>query len=401
MPRDLFAEQKADARDLFDENGINPNQQSTQPKMSKEEFLQQFNRTPLDNVRDVAAGAISGLGKGGQLLGSALTGGYAPQFDFDKLVQPIASQHPSSTLQGIGSVLPYGAAIGAGILPQMGAGAFRGVAENRDHPVLGGMLGGLEGLGAGLLPNALNTLGKSVSGIKNLFSKATFEDVGKAIQNNHDYLDQKASDIFNKVTKEAYEREIDRVPIDNNLIKQARDLLPKTRSVNALLENAETGDYNSLRDLQTELFHKGNKRLKSQLPSDNDTGEIMHDLRDRINESITNHLNDTGNEDLSALLDLGKEQYKYLKNTYFKEPMISDLVGSEKRKITPSLVNKMNEISKPMDRIREANPEALKLVNMITSKEDTINNLKKLGLYGGAFGGLGYGINWLRNHLFP
>lgn len=120
-------------------------------------------RTPLDSVRDIAAGLVSGLGKGGQFVASTLTGGKAPKGDVDALANMIASKKQSTAgdfLKGIGEYAPYGVLGGSSGLGQLAAGAFSGAATtNPDDQNLGGILpsGRTGGAIEGALTNALTS----------------------------------------------------------------------------------------------------------------------------------------------------------------------------------------------------------------------------------------------------
>jgi len=109
MPRDLFEERgiKIDQpRDLFQERGI----ETPSMKKNKLKELLGANRSPLDTVRDLGQGALTGLGEGGQLIARALTGGYAPKVDFDKALGFVGSPNKSTSGEAekmIGSFLPY------------------------------------------------------------------------------------------------------------------------------------------------------------------------------------------------------------------------------------------------------------------------------------------------------
>ena len=66
---------------------------------------------PLVNpARNVSAGIVSGLGRGGQGIANALTGGNAPTVDWDAIQNAIGQQNPgfvANTEKGIGSTVPY------------------------------------------------------------------------------------------------------------------------------------------------------------------------------------------------------------------------------------------------------------------------------------------------------
>lgn len=85
------------------------------------------NRTPVDMLRDIAAGAIGTLGKGGQLIASTLTGGKAPTVDFNSITNSIASPNHSQfgdIARSLSSYAPMAAIAGPGLAANsLGAGA--------------------------------------------------------------------------------------------------------------------------------------------------------------------------------------------------------------------------------------------------------------------------------------
>lgn len=95
-----------------------------QQRMQQLQYITGANRTPVDTLRDLAYGALTGLGKGGQAIASALTGGYAPTVNMDEVFAPVASPNKSiggEITKGVGSYAPYAIAGGATLLPEMAA----------------------------------------------------------------------------------------------------------------------------------------------------------------------------------------------------------------------------------------------------------------------------------------
>lgn len=131
MPRDLFTdENKNQPRDLFAEE-----EKSIDPRIKELDYATGQNRNLVDSLRDVAAGAIGGLGKGGQTIASLATGGYAPQVDFDAIENAIRSPNKSmggEILRGAGEYAPYGAAGGTSLLGQALAGGASGAALTKE-----------------------------------------------------------------------------------------------------------------------------------------------------------------------------------------------------------------------------------------------------------------------------
>lgn len=129
-------------------------QSSYAENLSKNQQMDQLqqvlglNRTPIDTLRDVAYGAVTGLGKGGQMIGDAMekipgfhklqravqgaTGISVPRVNMDEVFAPIASPNKSmggNLAQGLGAFAPYALAAGASIPGQIAAGAKIGRAH--------------------------------------------------------------------------------------------------------------------------------------------------------------------------------------------------------------------------------------------------------------------------------
>lgn len=257
---------------------------------------------------------------------------------------------------------------------------------------------------SGIGPGAVKGLGKLGSTI-NALNRIDPKLVSKSIQVAHDTLDKSARDIFDKVGNEAVSRNANEIPIRQNLISDVSEHLPKTKRTEALLNKAYSGDYHGLRDLQSDLFHRANAALKSPLQADKNAGELLHDLRDEINDSIYAHLKNTGNTDLAEELNKGRGQYKLLKDTYYskKTPMaIKNLVHPESRKMPKNIMKTLAEESKPMGKIKAQNPFAAKKSLSYLKKQNAMNTLKNLGyLLGGSLAATGlYALPHLSKQLF-
>lgn len=208
--------------------------------------------------------------------------------------------------------------------------------------------------------------------------------VAKSIQDSHDTLHTSAVNDFKNVEKGAYNRNVSSVPLRPDLISDIYDhpLIPKSEKMKSILNAAYTGDYSGLRDLQSELWQRGTKAVRSPLISESNAGETLFDLRDEVNNSIKNHLINTGNRDLANMLGQGVNKYKLLKDTYFskKTPAaIKNLVDPESRKIPNKLMDVLSQESKPMNRVKEQNPFAAKKTEQYKNKQKAISKLKKIG----------------------
>ena len=131
------------------------NQNEDQKNLVK--YATGMNRTPIDLLRDIAGGVVGGLGRGGQALANAFTGGNAPQGNINALEEAISSPNKSiggEFAKGASSYAPYGIAGGPSFLGQVGAGAGFGAANT--EPNESNLFGILpEGRMGGAIKNAL------------------------------------------------------------------------------------------------------------------------------------------------------------------------------------------------------------------------------------------------------
>lgn len=370
-----------------------------------------MNRTPLDAVRDFASGAIKSLGQGGQFIANKLTGGYAPQGDIQGLANLVKSSNPDAntgTLETIGSYAPYGTAGGPSILGQMAGSFAHGAltANPNQQNAFGYLPTGRLGAGIAesaetgtalkLLPYAFTAAKNILTTIPHSLKNINPKQAAQTVQAEHDALSDSASNIFDTVGSLAKQRNVNTIPNVDKIINNAQEYFPKTKASTALLNDARSGDYDALRKLQSDLFYRGNKNKVSPLASERDAGDEMLDVRDDINNAISNHFKNTGNQDLDNLLNTGKQQYANLKKTYYTHPTISKLVNPEIRKVPKNILNVFAEDSVPMQRLRKSNPTLAKTISDMTLKQNAINRLKYLGAGAGIVGGAATGIDELK-----
>lgn len=256
----------------------------------------------------------------------------------------------------------------------------------------------LLGLGLG---SAFNTTGK-------LLKPFITNSISKSIQNYHDSLSNMASQGFQDVSNGVAQRGIQTVPIENDILDQIKDnkYFPNTPKFNSLINDARGGDYNSLRDLQSELWNKGTKGVKSQSIADQNQGEEMLDTRDKINDAISNHLVSTGNDDLNNTLNQSRYGYQKLRDIFYNKnlnPTIRDLVDPDVRLMPEknALINALKENSKPMNELKNflsngfstnnyINPvDIASNINAINARQNFGKMMKALTYGGGGLLGAG------------
>jgi hypothetical protein len=222
----------------------------------------------------------------------------------------------------------------------------------------------------------------------------TKNSIKNTILNTHDALENDATSAFNDVSKGVNDRSITQVPIESGFINGLKKYFPDTKASNSLLNNASTGNYNALRDLQSDLYKRGKKNLGSDLTADNNLGEEMLDRRNDINQSISNHLIDTGNNDLNDKLNQARSDWRTLQNVYYNKNMnnaIVNMVNKDYRKIPNNLIDVLKEDSKPMKELINFHPGLQNSIYKYNISRNALSHLKNIGLSATGIGGLGLG----------
>lgn len=275
-------------------------------------------------------------------------------------------------------------------------GAFNagmGALQNPDNP-----------LSSALIQGGIGAAGGLVSGISPLLKTINPNEVASSIQAAHDALKQGAENAFSYVSSEAANRGIDSVPIDSTLLERIKNsgLFPNTKPNNALLEQAQTGNYNALRDLQSDLWTRSTKAMSSENIADNNLGEEMMEARDDINKSIQNHLSSTGNDDLANLLNSARSDWSTLKNTYYNPNLpraIPKLVDPNIREVPDNILNVLSKNSLPMQNLRNANPDVINALNTKSAQDTALKWGKRVSATAAGGAALGGGIAALYHYL--
>jgi len=385
---------------------------------------------------------VQGLGRGYQDIGEGLKQlglegaekiGLKPKGTSDKYTKDVQAerdfynkssggQDPLAQMlrSGAGFTLP-GVGMGTGLLGKGGisllqkmlmggaggaiGGATKFVPEDEsrlENTVKGGAIGSVIPATAAL-PRGVSQFEEKF--IKPLFHKGSPQKTASFIQKGHDLLDKEASQLYSTVENEAEKRGINTIPIPNKLIKEANEYLPKTTASKKLIDSAKTGDYKSLRKLQSDLRHRGELLKGSDLGADRDRGEEILDLRNKINKEIGDTFEVFGHHDLKADLTKANDLYKKLKEVYYSRPAIANMVKKGLRKVPKNVNEVVTEISKPMEKIRKLHPELEEEIRLTNEKEKILKSLKKVGApvgYGAKYGGIGATIatgNYLMKKL--
>ena len=264
---------------------------------------------------------------------------------------------PQQVASGVGQTIPALMSGGPNILTQSLSGFGLGTAQADPGNRL--QAGAENALTSGFLGKTLPFLSRLTGSV---FFPGTTEDIAKNVQSVHDSIDQSAAQGFQDVSKDIYDRGANQVPLTldtmNDISGAIKSGYFSTKKANTtLLNNALSGDYNSLRDLQSELWKKGTKATSSDSIADNNMGDEIFDLRDRINNSISNHLINTGNTDLNNTLQNSMGQYKYLMDTFYNKNIpnsLKKLVAPEVQEIPDNLGKIVQKKSLPMNAWRDA-----------------------------------------------
>jgi hypothetical protein len=257
-----------------------------------------------------------------------------------------------------------------------------------------GAVGALSLGGAGKLAEKVGTAAsnKIPAFLRGLTNDSTAESLVNSVQKSHDELSKTADQLYGYVKGAIKKRNIS-IPVKPSYIKEAADILPKTRATKKLIEDATTGDYDAVHDLQSHLYKKGTKGLASSDISIENQGEEILDLRNRINDDMQGHLIRSGNVDIAHVLKQGKDIYKQLMDTYFNKNLpksIGKLVHPELR-LTPEKPEKLfKQNSKPMNKFLEKHPEAVKHIQGIKEKQEATEALSKIFTNTAKVGGAAY-----------
>lgn len=293
----------------------------------------------------------------GRVLGQG--GGYAT------LAAPLTAAG-SALIPGIG-----GAALGAGL---SGAALTHGGLAERSA---GGLISGALPL-AGKAAVIGGKLGKNY-----LFGEKPRE-AASILQNAYKKHHGEAVSMLEDTASEVSKRGVSHIQIEKSLFKKIKEEVPdKTHAFSELLKKAKTGDYDALRELQSDLRIKSEDLGSSGTYAERNLGKLVGELRDNINKSITGHLKKTGNEDLATKLTHGMEKYKQVMKTYHGNKRISKLVGPDEE-IPDTLYKLLGRDTKYFRELRKAHPELDKSLKVHELQKDISHLYKKASKLGYA-----------------
>lgn len=109
----------------------------------------------------------------------------------------------------------------------------------------------------------------------------------------------------------AEEREIGKLNVDQQLINDARQFLPKTSPNRKNIKDASKGDYNALFRLQSDLGKQSSDYAKSLFSAaERQHGRAGLETRNKLLDAIHENLQSQGHHDISNLLRRGQNDYR-------------------------------------------------------------------------------------------
>jgi hypothetical protein len=239
-----------------------------------------------------------------------------------------------------------------------------------------------ERLGGALIGGGLTAAGEAPGLAKKAIEKVMPTNPYKVIQQGYDKKKEAASKLFEAVGKDVKKSDV-KIELPKNLISEILELGPKTKTFKSFVKKAEEGNYESLRKLNTELFHRGEKKAASLMGSDNDLAEMIFEKRDELNKSIIDSLKQKGMTDQAKDLQKARNQWKSLQDTYHSNNAISKLVG--KNREVPANLNLLKKDATDINKLKKMHPEIEKYLKLQ-------KNVKRAGT-GLGLAGIGGGLN--------
>lgn len=391
---------------------VKPYQNDSEPQ---EKSPWKFGVDETTSAKDILRNLAVGLTRGGEKIEETVTGRPAKYGHIDpEKAYNVGDKNRSETLQTLAQYAPLFESAGAGV-PMMAATAGGyGVTQHPELPTKerlfeGAKDAGMTAMGGYLaepafamakaapsvakkmVPNALKDAWESLT--KSIDAKS----LARTAQQSHDKLKNEAVNIFRDTKKEFSNRNLPPVQLPKSYIDSARKHLPETEEIDKLLKKAESGDFNAIRQLQSELGQEGSSYSGSKLITEKKTGKEILDLRRQINKATEDHLNAVGANDLSGNIKSANDMYTKMHETYYKHPTIRSMVDKSKGRIIPR--NPMTAFSEESDRIKpfhNEHPEIKEAVDLTENKKRLMKKLKiPLGL--GVLGSSDALVRWLLN----
>lgn len=375
-------------------------------------FKMQNGNKPLADIIPGARQITPGMKEGFQESLSAIPGigKYMPT---PTPQAPVPSEEGASTFRNVGRIAG-GAPVIAGLAAPMAMGGEAlgipaAISEIGSAGVAGGLTtpGDLFHRAIGAVESAApvgagKALLKLPEVMKTLTSKVNPKEWPYAVQKAHDFLESKAKDIYNFVKGEAQPRGVGNLELDKDLFNEIKELpISSSKEFKDLVSRAEKGDYEALRDLQSEIGSYGSEIKGSSLASERYTGRSILNLRKRFNEDMYKKMEERGAGDLAKMLKEANEHYTNMHEIYHQVPSIKKIVSKEKGRIIPK--NPISALSEESDRIKpflSAHPEIGEGLKLHANKKEIMKSLKNIGIPVGSSIGSALSTAALMKYLF-
>jgi hypothetical protein len=228
--------------------------------------------------------------------------------------------------------------------------------------------------------------------LRGLTNESTPQSIAEAVQKPHDILSNTAEQLYDYVRGAIKKRNLS-IPVKPEYISKAEEVLPKTRASKKLIDDARSGDYDAVHDLQSQLYKKGTAGIASDDIAMQNQGDEILDLRNQINDDVKSNLMQTGHVDIAHVLDQGKSVYKKLMGTYFNKNLpkaIGKMVQSDLRLVPDNPEKIFQQDSVPMKRFLKGHPEVAKHVQGVSEKQAAKKALSKIFTNTAKVGGVGF-----------
>lgn len=335
-------------------------------------------------------GLVNALSSVGNLAPEAyelITGKDAPRFPKVDLMQ----YAPESNAAQIGGMIgdPIGGIAAPGGLIAKGASKLpliKSLPQSLKAVIGGGLAGGALSENQRALGTALgagvSALPAVAGGVAKAFKMPDLKQGVREIQQKFTEKKKDIQNVFKEITKEVEKRGISKVDIDDDLIEKAKTFLPKDEATKSLIKKAKEGDYTALRDLQSDLRKQAEEALSSEFMAERNMAKEINETRTRINDSISNHLESKGHQDLAEALERAKSDYANMQSTYFSDPQLARIFGKSKYVPRNPLTTFTTE-NIYFERFLQEHPEMEKLISQALRSK---SNRKKAWYVGGLLG---------------
>lgn len=317
---------KAKGRILFTDNEA-PANGAYKPKIlftDDEEQAAPESKGFLGNAIDYEKSLGLGLLQGGGDVAASIGNFPADIWEHFKGEKPYHIPHPKlqqyypEGMAGkIGSTLGEG--IGQFAIP--GTGTIKAV-KAVNNPLVKALMGMTAGGLTNAAANEGDRVGAGITGAALGGAGTAVGEVGKGIS-KIPFTKGIASKALKQAEKLVGDRGVKDFKISKDIFKESKDFLPKNLPSKKLLEAAKKGDYKTLFTLQSDLGKTARELTNSASGADRLHGMQAHDLRQRLIDSMKEHLSKQGHEDISKLLTKG--QKKYAQHKKYVEPITKQI----------------------------------------------------------------------------